>query len=86
MELIYHQQARATKDIDLLCTEKKADIYRQLYLASKLDLADWFQFEVSQSENGSQEIGTTTRYNVIAYVDSRKFEEFHLDISINDEL
>jgi hypothetical protein len=65
---------------------KKADIYQQLYSASKLDLGDWFQFEVAQSDNGSPEIKTSTRYNVVAYVDSRKFEEFHLDISINDEL
>lgn len=86
MELCFHLRSRTTKDIDLLFLENKRSIHKQLTEAAKNDLHDWFTFQVSQPSISSQGLEATQRYQVTAYVDSRTFEEFHIDINANDAL
>ena len=86
MELIFQEKARSTKDIDLLFTQKEFDIHRHLIQAGRIELEDCFQFEISKPEPSGHEFGMSDRYNVTAILDSRKFDEFHLDISTSDIL
>jgi hypothetical protein len=86
MQLQFHQKARTTRDIDLLFTEQKKNIRNVLMKASKVPLSDWFAFEVGAASVEGQVQEKTTRYEIHSLLDSRTFENFHLDINSSDIL
>ena len=73
---------RTTKDIDVLLRESGSDAHRLLVEAAKLDLSDWFDFEVGSSQPMTSEAGQ--RVPVRCRLDSREFETFHVDIGVGD--
>jgi hypothetical protein len=77
MQLQFHQKARTTKDIDLLFTDQKKNIHNVLVKASRVPLSDWFAFEVGAASVEGQ---------IHSLLDSRTFENFHLDINSSDIL
>jgi len=96
LQLRLGNQARTTKDIDLLLTARRdeghatrswRDIHQALVRAALLDLRDWFQFEV---ERPADEIPTEPvggmRFRVRGLLDGRRFETFHIDVGWGDPL
>jgi len=81
--------ARATKDIDLTCLHRTSSdeslmevvIIRELRQLVKLDLRDYFTFEVgaSQMDLDNAPYGGA-RYSVSSFVDGRLFVRFQLDV------
>jgi hypothetical protein len=86
MQLQFDQRARTTRDIDLLFTEQKENIRYVLLKASKIPVEDWFAFEVGDASVEGQDQEKTTRYEIHSLLDSRTFENFHLDINSSDIL
>lgn len=86
MQLLFHQKARTTKDIDLLFTDHKKNIRNVLVKVSKVPMSDWFAFEVGAASIEGQVQEKTTRYEIRSLLDSRTFENFHLDINSSDTL
>jgi hypothetical protein len=86
MQLQFDQRARTTRDIDLLFTEQKENIRYVLMKASKIPVEDWFAFEVGDASLEGQDQEKTTRYEIHSLLDSRTFENFHLDINSSDIL
>lgn len=86
MQLQFHQKARTTKDIDLLFTDHKKNIRNVLVKASRVPMLDWFAFEVGAASVEGQVQEKTTRYEIHSLLDSRTFENFHLDINSSDTL
>ena len=86
MQLQFHQKARTTRDIDLLFTGQKDNIRDVLIKASMIPLPDWFAFEVGTASAEGQAQEKTTRYEIHSLLDSRTFENFHLDINTSDIL
>ena len=86
MQLRLGSQARTTMDIDLLKTSKAGGILNALREAAALDLEDWFVFEVANSRDPIQDIYAGQRFHVTSVVDGRTFEEFAVDIGVNDPL
>jgi hypothetical protein len=78
------EKARTTKDIDVLALDSSRDLTNTLRQAASLDLDDWFSFEVElperEGETGSQ------RYPLLAFLDSRPFEKFHVDVGVGDPM
>lgn len=74
--------ARTTKDIDVLLREAGFDAHQLLVEAAKLDLSDWFDFEVGPPQPMTGEAGQ--RVPVRCRLDSREFETFHVDIGVGD--
>ena len=90
LQLRLGNQARTTKDIDLLLTtpyNRPHDIHRVLVHGALLDLGDWFQFEVERpaAEPPAEPIGGV-RFQVRALLDKRRFETFHVDVGWGDPL
>ena len=88
MELRF-STARATKDIDLTCLHRTDDsnsmmkeiIIRELRQLVKLDLNDFFTFEVgtSRMDLDNAPYGGA-RYSVSSFIDKRLFVRFQLDV------
>lgn len=97
MELRF-STARATKDIDLTCLHRtsiseslmEAVIVRELRELTKLDLEDYFTFEVGESRMDLDNAPYGgARYSVSSFVDRRLFVRFQLDVGadvIADEI
>ena len=90
LQLRLGNQARTTKDIDVLLTtayDKPRDIHQALVRAALLDLGDWFQFEVERpaAEIPEEPIGGV-RFQVRGLLDRRRFETFHIDVGWGDPL
>ena len=90
LQLRLGNQARTTKDIDVLLTtpyDKPHDVHQALVRGALLDLGDWFQFEVEQptAEIPEEPIGGV-RFQVRALLDNRRFETFHIDVGWGDPL
>ena len=88
MELRF-STARATKDIDLTCLRRVNDeesimeaiIVRELRQLIKVDLKDYFTFEVGQARMDLDNAPYGgTRYSVSSFIDRRLFVRFQLDI------
>lgn len=88
MELRF-STARATKDIDLTCLHRtsndeslmEAIIIRELRQLVKLELEDYFTFEVSESRMDLDNAPYGgARYAVSSFVDKRLFVRFQLDV------
>lgn len=86
MQLRLGSQARTTMDIDFLKPGKVGGILDALREAAALDLEDWFMFEVSDSGDSVQDIYAGQRFHVTSLVDGRTFEEFAVDVGIDDPL
>ncbi len=90
--------ARATKDIDLTCLHRtgideslmETVIIREIRELVKLDLEDYFSFEVSESRMDLDNAPYGgARYSVSSFVDRRLFVRFQLDVGadvIADEI
>ena len=90
LQLRLGDQARTTKDLDLLLAtpqEEAHGIHQSLVRAALLDLGDWFQFEVERSavEIPAEPIGGA-RFQVRGLLDRRRFETFHVDVGWGDTL
>lgn len=88
MELRF-SAARATKDIDLTCLHRngssdslmEAIIVRELRELLKLDLKDYFTFEVGESRMDLDNAPYGgARYSISSFVDRRLFVRFQLDV------
>jgi len=86
LELRLGQQARTTKDMDLLSFSQPEEVYGLLFISGKLNLDDYFEFQVNKPINEAFETTAGTRYSINCLVDGRLFEQFHVDIGVNDKL
>lgn len=86
LQLRIGDQARTTKDIDLLLREEGIDIHDSLQTAGFMDLGDWFSFEVPPSPGEAFGVPGVSRYNIRAILDGRLFEAFHVDAGIGAPL
>jgi hypothetical protein len=77
-------KARTTKDIDVLVLVGLPDVFSLLRNAGRLDLGDWFRFQVVQSEKQALETFGGSRFQIRTLLDDRTFEAFHLDVGIGD--
>jgi hypothetical protein len=77
LQLRLGERARTTKDVDLLLTASPSglDIHQVLVHTARLDLGDWFQFQVARP---STEL--SLRFPVQSLLDGRLFEAFHVDV------
>src|SRR4030066_1913583 len=85
LQLRLGDEARTTKDIDLLLLESNQDVFSELRKAGAMDLNDWFSYEVSYAEIKPDEV-VGKRYPVRSILDTREFESFHIDIGMNDAI
>lgn len=86
LELRLGNRARTTKDMDLLALYTADNIHGLLVKLSKADLEDFFSFQVNKPATSSIDVTGGIRYNVISFLDGRRFEQFHIDIGVNDQL
>jgi len=90
LQLRLADQARTTRDIDVLLTQPSGDrqaIHQALVRAALLDLGDWFGFEVGQPAAEVAEVrGGGVRCPVQGLLDGRRFEIFHIDVGWGDPL
>ena len=86
IQLRIGDQARTTKDIDLLLCEEGIDIHESLQAAGFMDLGDWFSFEVPPSSGEAFGVPGVSRFNIRALLDGRLFEAFHIDVGVGDPL
>ena len=86
IQLRLADQARTTKDIDVLALVERRDILPSLRNAGKMDLGDWFQFEVERGSGKPDEFLGGFRFPIQSLLDGRTFESFHLDVGIGDPM
>ncbi len=88
MELRF-SSARATKDIDLTCLRRiddhdstiEAIIFRELRQLIRIDLEDYFTFQLGQAKKDLDNAPFGgSRYSVASFVDNRLFVQFQLDV------
>lgn len=84
LQLRLGEHSRTTKDMDLLALGHHEDIHHALRNAGNLDLDDWFSFEVAQPDNQRQKDFGGMRFLLNGLLDSRTFEEFHIDVGLGD--
>lgn len=82
LQLRLENQARATKDIDLLLLAIGASSHAMLVAAARTGLGDWFEFEVGEPSHLPMHGGA--RMSVRALLDGRSFETFHVDVGLDD--
>ena len=80
------KQARTTKDIDFLSMHKSNDLHKILIQAGNAVLNDWFSYEVSRPSIDQSDGLGGIRFNITAFLDTRIFEQFHLDVNTSDKL
>lgn len=86
LQLRLGSRARTTKDIDMLALSQPKEISSTLREAVSLDLGDWFTFEVAEPGQNSITAQGGLRHPIHALLDSRTFEQFHIDVGIGDAL
>jgi hypothetical protein len=84
LQLRLGEQARTTKDIDLLNTATSPSIYDSMVESASMDLGDWFAFEVERPEGNVENKPGGLRYLVRSFLDGRLFENFHVDVGVGD--
>jgi hypothetical protein len=84
LQLRLGMHARTTKDVDLLSTSTFPTIYNSLADAAKIDLMDWFSYEVERPEETIDKRLGGNRYLVRCFLDGRTFENFHVDVGVGD--
>lgn len=80
-------QSRTTKDIDLALRDNTKNLFELLQQCASVDLKDWFSFEIPPSDvdTPADRFGGI-RYSVLSLLDGRTFEDFHVDVGINDPI
>jgi len=89
LQLRLAERARTTKDIDIAVTKDWTleEVATRLRQAARLDLRDWFEFEVSEpiaAATGAPRGGL--RFSVRSLLDGRQFETFHVDVGQGDPM
>jgi len=82
LQLRMGSRSRTTKDVDLLLRETGADARALLMLVARVDLGDWFEFEVATPVRGPVHDGVMLP--VRSLIDGREFEAFRVDVGIGD--
>jgi hypothetical protein len=79
-------KARTTHDIDLSAQHISLDqIAETLLEAIHRDVGDYFEFFVERTDQDFL-VGSTIRFRVTARLAGRMFEQFHMDIDLDDPL
>ena len=86
LQLRLGDQARTTKDIDVLFRSEGVDIHKSLQKAGFLDLGDWFRFEIPPLEIEVDEGKNVRRYSIKSLISGRTFEDFHIDVGVGDPI
>ncbi len=84
LQVRYRLTSRATRDLDVLLCDARADADSSLRGAARLDLGDWFAFEVGRQTILPSE--NTSRFPATARLDGRTFESFHVDVGVGDPM
>jgi hypothetical protein len=87
LQLRLGDRARTTKDIDVSATNlwTQEQTIAHLRAAVSVDLGDWFEFEVGEpAEAATGAPGRGFRFPIRGLLDSRQFENFHLDVGYGD--
>ena len=74
LELRLGTYARSTKDMDFLIPEEEEHIYDLLFESSKLNLRDFFEFNIHKPQPGNANLITGKRYLAESRLDGRTFE------------
>jgi hypothetical protein len=82
LQLLIADNARTTKDVDLLLRQAATSAYDMLTAAATEDLGDWFEFLVGVPAALPAE--TAVRMTVESRLDGRRFESFHVDVGVGD--
>ena len=86
LELRLGDRARTTKDMDLLAFYKVKEIHGLLVKSSKIELGDFFSFQVNKPISDSFDTIGGVRFAVQSLLDGRTFEQFHIDVGVSDQL
>jgi len=86
LELRLGNRARTTKDMDLLAFCKGNELHGLLVQSGKIDLQNFFAFQVAKPVSESFDTIGGARFDILALLDGRKFEQFHIDVGISDQL
>ena len=85
LELRLGVRTRATKDIDLAGADDEQTATMRLIAAQAIDLHDHFNFDVARTAALDQaEAFRAVRYSVTAEVAGRRFEQFPVDVALNE--
>ena len=84
LQVRYRLSSRATRDLDVLLRDSGGEAGASLSRASRLDLGDWFGFEVGRRTFLPAE--SASRFPVTARLDGRTFESFHVDVGVGDPM
>lgn len=81
LELRYGHRARTTQDLDLALKEGAASVMDNLLAAQRLDIGDFFRFEIQPKQNPDR-LNTefAVRFHVHALVAGRTFSAFNIDV------
>jgi predicted nucleotidyltransferase component of viral defense system len=86
LELRLGVRTRTTKDIDLSGADDEQTATTTLIAAQAIDLHDHFNFDVARTAVLDQtEVFRAVRYSVTAEVAGRRFEQFPVDIALNEQ-
>ncbi len=78
-------RVRTTKDVDVLMMVPVERVHQLLVEAALLNMDDWFQFFIRQSDRQiTEDFDSSLRFHVQALVDGRLFERFHIDVGSDD--
>ncbi len=86
LELRLGPYARTTRDMDLLAFYKAKEIHGLLVKSGKIDLGDFFSFQVNKPSSDAIETIGGVRFPVLSLLDGRLFEQFHIDVGVSDQL
>lgn len=87
LDFRFGDRARTTQDLDLARQDSEEAATADLIAAQSVELGDFFTFVIRKSIAFDAAIeGPTIRYQVVADVDSRKFESVGMDIAFSDPL
>jgi len=86
LELRLGVRTRMTKDIDLAGADDEQTATTRLLAAQAIDLHDHFNFDVARTAALDQaEAFRAVRYSVTAEVAGRRFEQFPVDVAVNEQ-
>lgn len=85
MELRLAGKARATRDVDLDWTISGEDSTELLIEAARLDLGDFFEFEIRRSGEVDVGPGGGVRFRADGFVGGRLFEQLIVDVAFDLE-
>jgi len=72
--------------MDILAFYNVKEIHGLLIKSGKIDLGDFFSFQVNKPISDSIETIGGVRFPVLSLLDGRIFEQFHVDVGVNDRL